>query len=60
MVETYQAVAPAKTRERCRYEPSCSVYMLQALKKYGFLPGLKKGLKRWRSCKPPNGGIDPP
>ena len=60
LVHSYQALASAKTRERCRYEPSCSVYMIQAVEKYGFWKGLKKGLKRWRSCKPPNGGYDLP
>jgi len=60
MVRIYQAVASEKTRNRCRYEPSCSVYMIQAVEKYGFWQGFPKGLKRWRSCKPPNGGFDLP
>lgn len=60
LVHSYQAIAPDKTRNRCRYEPSCSVYMLQAVEKYGFFKGLAMGLKRWHSCKPPNGGIDLP
>lgn len=60
LVRSYQALASSKTRERCRFEPSCSVYMIQAVEKYGFWRGLKKGLKRWRSCKPPNGGYDIP
>lgn len=59
-VKTYQALAPKAIRERCRYEPSCSVYMLLAVEKYGFWKGFRKGLKRWKGCKPPNGGIDPP
>ena len=60
LVKTYQALAPKAVRERCRYEPSCSVYMLQAVEKYGFWKGVRKGMKRWKGCKPPNGGIDPP
>lgn len=59
-VHTYQALASDKVRNRCRYEPSCSVYMIQAVEKYGFWRGFRKGIKRWRSCKPPNGGIDLP
>jgi putative membrane protein insertion efficiency factor len=59
-VKTYQALAPDKVRNRCRYEPSCSVYMIQAVEKYGFWRGVRKGLKRWRGCKPPNGGVDFP
>lgn len=60
LVKTYQLFAPSKVRNRCRYEPSCSVYMIQAVKKYGLFKGFKKGIKRWKSCKPPNGGYDLP
>lgn len=60
LIKTYQALAPASLRERCRYEPSCSTYMIMAIEKYGFWRGTRKGLKRWKSCKPPNGGIDMP
>ena len=60
MVRIYQAVASEKVRNRCRYEPSCSVYMIQSVEKYGFWRGFRKGMKRWRSCKPPNGGFDLP
>ena len=60
LVHIYQSVAPTSLRERCRYEPSCSQYMVLSLQKYGFWKGLKKGLKRWRACRPPNGGFDMP
>jgi putative membrane protein insertion efficiency factor len=60
MIKLYQAYAPASTRNRCRYEPSCSQYMLLALDKYGFWKGLRKGLRRWHGCKPPAGGYDMP
>ena len=60
LVKTYQALAPEKVRRRCRYEPSCSVYMILAVEKYGVWKGLVKGLKRWKGCKPPNGGYDMP
>lgn len=59
-VKIYQVLAPEKVRMRCRYEPSCSVYMILCLEKYGFWKGLRKGLKRWGGCKPPNGGYDWP
>ena len=59
-VKVYQVLAPEKLRRRCRYEPSCSGYMILALEKYGFFKGLFIGLKRWKSCKPPNGGFDLP
>jgi putative membrane protein insertion efficiency factor len=60
LVQIYQAIAPQSLRMRCRYEPSCSVYMIMVVKKHGFWRGFPKGLKRWRSCKPPNGGYDFP
>ena len=59
-VKIYQAIAPADLRKRCRYEPSCSAYMLLAVEKYGLWKGLSKGLRRWKGCKPPNGGYDMP
>lgn len=59
-ITTYQATAPLKVRNRCRYEPSCSAYMILAVEKYGFWKGFKKGLRRWKGCKPPNGGFDLP
>ena len=59
-VKLYQALAPAKMRKRCRYEPSCSVYMILAVEKYGTWKGFRKGMSRWRGCKPPNGGYDLP
>ena len=60
LVRLYQNIAPASIRNRCRFEPSCSQYMIIALKKYGFFKGLKKGFSRLRRCKPPNGGTDNP
>jgi putative membrane protein insertion efficiency factor len=56
----YQKLAPESVRGACRFEPSCSNYMLLAIKKYGFARGFVKGLKRLRRCRPPNGGVDYP
>ena len=45
----------------CRFHPSCSRYMAEALRKYGFVVGLAKGLRRISRCHPWNpGGYDPP
>ncbi|MDR0522138.1 MAG: membrane protein insertion efficiency factor YidD [Planctomycetaceae bacterium] len=45
----------------CRFEPSCSTYMIEAVKKYGVIRGLIKGIGRICRCNPffP-GGEDPP
>lgn len=45
----------------CRFEPSCSRYMIGALRKYGVIKGLWKGTGRVLRCHPWNpGGYDPP
>ncbi len=44
----------------CRFEPTCSVYMIQAVEKYGVVRGVAKGLKRIGRCHPfHEGGLDP-
>ena len=56
----YKAFAPMEMRDQCRFEPTCSTYMIIALKKYGPIIGLIKGICRIVRCHPPNGGIDYP
>lgn len=56
----YKAFAPMEMRSQCRFEPTCSTYMIMALKKYGAIIGLIKGICRIVRCRPPNGGIDYP
>ncbi len=44
----------------CRYTPTCSEYMLDALQKYGFLKGFRLGIKRISRCHPwGSSGYDP-
>ncbi len=47
----YQKFAPEKIRASCRFEPTCSQYMLLAIKKYGFIKGFCKGVKRLSRCQ---------
>ena len=56
----YKAFAPLSIRSQCRFEPTCSTYMIMALKKYGLFIGLFKGIRRLMRCHPPNGGVDYP
>lgn len=45
----------------CRFQPSCSLYFIQAVQKYGAIRGACKGLWRILRCHPWNpGGYDPP
>lgn len=60
LIKVYQRFASEETRNRCRYEPSCSQYMIGAITKYGLLRGVVKGFGRLRRCRPPNGGYDEP
>jgi uncharacterized protein len=44
----------------CRFTPTCSEYMMDALTKYGALKGTYMGLKRILRCQPfCKGGFDP-
>lgn len=45
----------------CRFEPSCSRYMIEALRKYGLARGVARGVLRVLRCHPWHpGGYDPP
>jgi len=52
-----QAIAGAQ----CRFEPSCSEYFIQAVKKHGAVSGSLRGAWRVCRCNPYcRGGYDPP
>lgn len=45
----------------CRFQPSCSEYMILAVNKYGPARGAWRGFRRICRCHPWNaGGYDPP
>ncbi len=60
LVKYYQKVAPISLRQSCRFTPSCSEYMILAVRKYGVLRGIPKGIFRVLRCHVPNGGYDYP
>lgn len=60
LVKIYQYCISPFFPKACRYEPSCSVYAVEALRKYGPLKGSYLTAKRLLSCHPWGGsGYDP-
>ena len=61
LIRVYQATLSPLLGPACRFEPTCSRYMVGALRKYGLLRGFVKGVGRVCRCHPWNpGGYDPP
>lgn len=60
LINLYQRTASTRVRRSCRFEPSCSNYMIESINKYGTILGLGKGINRLIRCRPPNGGVDKP
>lgn len=59
-IKLYQKYAPDSLRNKCRFEPSCSEYMILAIEKYGLIKGLQKGICRLKRCNIDGGGYDFP
>jgi uncharacterized protein len=60
LVRFYQGAISPFTPSACRYEPTCSAYMIEALQKHGLFYGTFLGTKRILSCHPWGGkGYDP-
>jgi putative membrane protein insertion efficiency factor len=60
LVRLYQVSIGPVLPPSCRFYPSCSVYALGALAKYGLLKGSYLSARRLMRCHPFNpGGVDP-
>jgi uncharacterized protein len=60
LVRFYQIIISPLMPAACRYQPTCSSYMIEALKKHGVIKGLYLGTKRILRCHPWGGsGYDP-
>ncbi|MHB1355457.1 MAG: membrane protein insertion efficiency factor YidD [Anaerolineae bacterium] len=60
LIRVYQRVISPLMPPACRFTPTCSEYMYQAVSKYGALRGFWLGLKRLVRCNPfCPGGYDP-
>lgn len=60
LIRFYQLSISPMLGQNCRYNPTCSQYAIEALKKYGVFKGGWLGIKRISSCHPWGGhGHDP-
>lgn len=60
LIQVYRRVISPLLPARCRYNPTCSEYGLQAIKKHGPFRGFWLTTKRIASCHPWGGqGHDP-
>jgi putative membrane protein insertion efficiency factor len=59
-IRAYQRwISPARPR-RCRYEPTCSAYAVEAIERFGVLRGIVLAVWRLMRCNPlSHGGFDP-
>ena len=56
----YHLLAKAGIPKICKYEPTCSKYAQEAIKKHGLARGSLKGLGRILRCNPwSKGGFNP-
>lgn len=60
LVRAYQLFISPWLPPSCRYFPSCSSYMIEAIRKHGAWKGTGYGLRRLLRCAPWGGhGFDP-
>ena len=60
LITCYQRFVSPFLPPHCRYTPSCSQYMLEAIQKFGALKGSWLGVKRLARCNPfGSHGYDP-
>ena len=61
IIQIYQNTLSKILPSVCKFSPSCSNYMLEAVKKYGFFKGVGIGLIRISRCHPfsKSNGWDP-
>ncbi len=52
MVQAYRIVLSPHLGAQCRFEPSCSVYAIEALERHGAVRGVWLTLRRLLRCRP--------
>ena len=59
-IKAYQLILSPLFGPSCRFQPTCSTYAIEALKKHGVIQGLWLTIKRLVKCNPWGGqGFDP-
>lgn len=51
IIKKYQSI-PFKSHDSCKFIPTCSNYMIEALEEHGLIKGLFLGTKRLLRCNP--------
>lgn len=60
IIQIYRLVKGSLLGYCCRFDPSCSLYAIEAIKCYGCLKGSYLAVKRLLRCHPWHpGGVDP-
>jgi uncharacterized protein len=60
LIRGYQKIFSPLKPNTCRFYPTCSDYMIDAIMKYGAFVGIYRGMRRIIRCHPFNpGGYDP-
>ena len=60
LIRVYKLVISPLLPSACRFHPTCSEYMRDAIEKHGVLKGVALGLRRLARCHPfHQGGFDP-
>ena len=61
LVRVYQWTLSPLIGRHCRFQPTCSNYFIEAVRKYGAIRGTLRGVARICRCHPFHpGGMDPP
>lgn len=60
LVRKYQKYISPLLGNNCRFQPTCSEYMIGCIEKYGVIRGVPRGIWRIIRCNPLcKGGYDP-
>lgn len=60
LIRSYQRLISPFLGRNCKYSPTCSAYVYQAVERFGLIHGVKMGAARIARCHPfHEGGYDP-